>query len=157
MGTCTVAVAKLTLASPAHSCLTAKSCHGPWLKFSPSILLVGLDVYRILRGSPLGCASYRQSWKRWSPDSLSIFLLHREKSFGPRWEEIGPHAASLPRKTLNLLFHKPLSTAKFFWGGCLSVSVVEAIVFCTEKIISVCQRDSLWEWVFNLDFTAGVI
>lgn len=78
------------------------------------------------------------------------FLPHREESFCPCWAEIWPHAASLPRETWMLVFHQLVPMSKFFWGGRLSISVVEAVLFCTEKFISVCQRDSLWQWVFSL-------
>lgn len=77
------------------------------------------------------------------------FLPYGEESFCPCWEEIWPHAASLPRETWTLVLHQLLPMTRFFWGGHLSISAVEVVLFCTEKFISVCQWDSLWEWVFS--------
>lgn len=80
---------------------------------------------------------------RHGPLEPSAFFTPRKESFCPCWAEIWPHAASLHRETGTLMFHYPLPMAKFFWGGRLSISVVEAVLFCTEKFISVCQRMSL--------------
>lgn len=48
---------------------------------------------------------------------------------------------------LCFISHSPLPSSS---GEDLFQYVVEAVLFCTEKFISVCQRGSLWEWVFSL-------
>lgn len=62
------------------------------------------------------------------PRCLQHLLPCTTQSFCPRREEIWPHAAPLPRETQNFCVSLTAPC------GHLSVSAVEAVLFCTQKI-----------------------